>query len=173
MLITLCDDGVTYCNGQNNRACCQAKQGVYLDASGIQRAANPNVTSTSTTMSSISSTSGIASASGKSSSSGISSASTSTPAASSSSGGLSTGAKAGIGVGVSVAALAVIALVAFFLVRRRRKQRQYVATKGPHQAAGVNPAQPLFEVPGDSRVAEKPGGDIYTDRAELAGSERM
>jgi hypothetical protein len=41
--------------------------------------------------------------------------------ASSSSGGLSSGAKAGIGVSVTIVVLAIIGIIAFFLLRRRRK----------------------------------------------------
>ncbi|KAI1325005.1 aspartic peptidase domain-containing protein [Xylariaceae sp. FL0255] len=59
---------------------------------------------------------------------------------STSSSGLSTGAKAGIGVGVAVAALAVLGLLAFFLIRRRRQPSEEVKpaaseTSQPAQAA--------------------------------------
>lgn len=46
--------------------------------------------------------------------------------------GLSTGAKAGIGVGAAVGALVVLALIAFILLRRRkRKQNTVVSVESP------------------------------------------
>ena len=52
---------------------------------------------------------------------------------------LSTGAQAGIGVGAAAIVVLFIAFIAFFLIRRKRKQRRN------HEAAPVPAAQPYYD----------------------------
>lgn len=168
--ITLCDDGVTYCSGYNNRACCQAKQGVYLDLNGNQVATNPNATSTTTTSSATGTTSSMSSTSGVTEP--TLSASPPTPVASSS-GGLSTGAKAGIGVGIAVAVLAAIAIAVFLLMRRKKTKKQNLVAHETPVMGSESPAKPRYEAPDQSPAAEKYGGNVYSERAELDGTGPM
>jgi LPXTG-motif cell wall-anchored protein len=56
--------------------------------------------------------------------------------------GLSTGAKAGIGVGAAVGAIALLSLIAFFLLRRRRRlHNSQVAELQGNRGAGYSPGQ--------------------------------
>ncbi|KAF2790312.1 hypothetical protein K505DRAFT_327660 [Melanomma pulvis-pyrius CBS 109.77] len=83
------------------------------------------------------------------------------PPKASSSGGLSTGAKAGIGVGVALIMI-LLAVVAFFLVRRRR--RSTGIKKGAEQE------QVVSELHGqDAKIYEAGSKNVYPDN-ELAGS---
>jgi len=77
----------------------------------------------------------------------------------SSSSGLSTGAKAGIGVGVAIVAILAIGLIAFFVLRRRKRS----TSKAPHQAemhgSGIGSDEKHFR---DAKIAPS---EIGTDGA--------
>ncbi|PYI09654.1 hypothetical protein BO78DRAFT_415582 [Aspergillus sclerotiicarbonarius CBS 121057] len=77
----------------------------------------------------------------------------------SSSSGLATGAKVGIGVGVAIAGVLVIALVAWGLLRRRRRNHQRMeamrTSNGPNGGDGVV-YSPLAELPTKTVKAELP-----------------
>ena len=114
--LTPCNDG-SICFGYGNDACCDAKQGLFINyVTGTQQPNNPNgTTGTSTTSSSA----------GQSSTASPSSTVSATPSASPtpppSSGGLSGGAIGGIVVGV-VLGIALVILAAWFF-RRKNKSR--------------------------------------------------
>lgn len=131
--VTACDDG-SYCFGDSNRACCQARQGVWL-FNGQQYATNPNATSGSSSSSIPSSTS---SSTGSPSSQAASASASSTPSSHSS--GLSTGAIAGIVVGIIVVVLA-LAVGLWSVLRRKRRNSEYSAP--PQQL----PSEPKYELP--------------------------
>lgn len=67
--------------------------------------------------------------------------------------GLSTGAKAGIGIGCAIAGLAVIAVIAVFLLRRRRR------SFSPGDAGELATSNP-----------QKPPAEMWQTPTELAGS---
>ncbi|KAJ5387398.1 hypothetical protein N7509_009939 [Penicillium cosmopolitanum] len=77
---------------------------------------------------------------------------------SSGSSGLSTGAKAGVGVGVAAGAVILIALLALFLIRRRRSKNQ--PPRPIEMPTGYSqPAQQRFvELSGQQRLVELPTG---------------
>ena len=180
MTIRLCEDKETFCFGTNNKACCEQKQGVYLDSSGKQQATNPNATSTSSTSSTTSTSTSAGSSSTTSnvsstSASAAGSPSTSTPAAASSS-GLSTGAKAGIGVGIALAVLAAIGVGAFYLMRKRKNKRAVAGPVSSSYQPEMGTQQPKYEM-GDNTNRESmhkytysPNGhQSISSRAELDG----
>jgi hypothetical protein len=77
---------------------------------------------------------------------------------SSSSSGLSTGAKAGIGVGAALGVLILLAILAFFLIRRRRAKKN---------------AAPK-ELPADANAEHKDGnGMTVTDDGTVAGKAQL
>lgn len=100
---------------------------------------------------------------------------TSAPAASS---GLSTGAKAGIGVGAALGAIAIIGLIAWFLLRRRKGKKDKPAGKPPegqptqqdykYGQGYQGHTQPMFAHPVEAdstQMAElpQPGLESYAD----------
>lgn len=114
--------------------------------------------------------------------------STSTPIASdappkSKPSGLSTGGKAGLGVGIAAGALAVFALIAWFLLRRRKDPDGNEDETSPIYMGPIPrelpPNNEVYEKPGDGaamrhekstagEIYEKPG-DGQTIRHELPG----
>jgi hypothetical protein len=87
-----------------------------------------------------------------------SSSASATPAPSSSS-GLSTGAKAGIGVGVAIVALVAIGLIAFFVLRRRKRSTSKAPYQAEMHAPGAGRGEKQFY---DSKIAPS---EIGTDGA--------
>lgn len=86
-----------------------------------------------------------------------------------SSSGLSTGAKAGIGAGVGVAALILIALLAFFFLKKRRgakTQRAELSTATPH---GELPATPYYS---PVNTSDKQYYEAPTENKDYYGAEK-
>ncbi|KAK2811473.1 hypothetical protein FQN50_002096 [Emmonsiellopsis sp. PD_5] len=80
--------------------------------------------------------------------------------------GLSTGAKAGIGVGAAVGGIAIIALVVFVFLRRRRGKEQapeYHGMSAQHGAPKHQQSPPILEAPDSLAMAP----------AELPASQRV
>jgi hypothetical protein len=88
--------------------------GVYIRWQSTDSSTPATNTATTTSAATIGTTTGSTSAA----------AASSTSTESSGSSGLSTGAKAGVGVGVAAGAILLIALLALFLIRRRRSKNQ-------------------------------------------------
>lgn len=80
----------------------------------------------------------------------------STNSASNSGGGLSTGAKAGIGVGVAIAGILLIAVIGFFVIRRRRNQRQAYNEKSELGGASIYPETEKSELGSDHKYELSP-----------------
>ncbi|KAJ9616909.1 hypothetical protein H2200_000629 [Cladophialophora chaetospira] len=87
-----------------------------------------------------------------------------------SSDGLSTGAKAGIGVGVALGVLTIVALLALFLLRRRKRRNDATTSEAKYppnslEAPNQQPPytqSPLYEVPSSTAVSSP---DAYASAA--------
>jgi hypothetical protein len=136
--LTQCDDG-SICWGDQNRACCQQDEGVFV-LNGEQVAFDPSATSSTPTATPTSSTMSSTSAA----------TSASATETSSSDSGLSTGAQAGIGVGAGLGGLAVVLLIVWLIWRRRKRNnqpRQMAELSGQHQPIMLDSSSPRSELP--------------------------
>ena len=166
--VTACPDG-SFCEGVQNDVCCVSGQGVFVvngneivaakTSTSSSTSTSPTSTSTSsqpprTTTSQPTTTSTGAASTTTGSSSAISSTPTSSPS------GLSTGAKAGIGVGVALGALAILGVLIWVIMRRRRTKAQ-AYNDGRTAAPPVGQSQDVGRGP-----AEKPFGmnEGFSDR---------
>ncbi|PVH80657.1 hypothetical protein DL98DRAFT_188763 [Cadophora sp. DSE1049] len=169
-----CSNG-SWCCGGVNATCCNEKQGVVIAAT-IGFSSSSSTTSTSSSASSTP----LTSTTSTTASTTPNSASTPSPSnsiISVTSNGLGNGAKIGIGVGVAGVVIAIIAVTAFFLLRRRRNKTPAtppIPEYGGHEHNGVayhevadsrehSPAHPV-EVSAYRNPVEAPT-NVY--RAEL------
>ncbi|RJE25688.1 hypothetical protein PHISCL_01951 [Aspergillus sclerotialis] len=147
ILMTPCsgsDYSDTWCCGTSND-CCGTDSEVHIPSNIYQAASSTSASVTSLPSASHTSTSNPTSTSAQSTST-----STSAPSNDSSS-GLSEGGKAGVGVGVGVGGCAILAVLFFFL-NRRRKQKTVVSQTTP-----FTPIVGQHEIP-VAHAYEKPAG---------------
>ncbi|KAI0403072.1 hypothetical protein F4802DRAFT_322842 [Xylaria palmicola] len=143
-----------------------------VNAWGIAILSTPSLSSSSTALPASSST--IGTASGAVPTSATASTSNSAPTSASSAQGLSTGAAAGIGVGVGVGASAILGILAFWFLRRKRRSRQQSMSEGYQYQPGTIQNGQYYYAPHDSQIMP-PVAEIKPDdngrRAELDNSK--
>lgn len=101
-------NATTWCCGNGNQACCGTPQAITIALKlGPSSTSSATISSSPTASATSSTTSGSAS-----------------PTNTDKVGALSVGAQAGIGVGVSLAGLAVLGIIIWFVMRRRRRREQ-------------------------------------------------
>ncbi|KAJ5477430.1 hypothetical protein N7539_007574 [Penicillium diatomitis] len=165
--ITPCDNtnsSRTWCCG-DTQDCCNGPDAIYIAATLPGYVANMTSPGTSTTAPTSTGTANPATTTA-SSTTGSSTGSTTSSSSSFSSSGLSTGAKAGIGIGVALGAIAILAGLAFLLMKRRRRNARFAALeKDAHFAPALRPSELSA---GDSR-SEVPASP-HSLAQELPGS---
>jgi hypothetical protein len=154
--LTQCDNG-SICWGDQNRACCQQDEGVFV-LNGEQVAFDPSATSSIST----------STPTGSTISSAPAATSASATESSSSDGGLSTGAQAGIGVGAGLAGLALVLLIVWLVWRRRKNKqpRQIAELSEQHQPVMLDTSSPRSELPSPPSQSRFDGSTQFSGSSE-------
>ncbi|KAL8758313.1 MAG: hypothetical protein Q9184_003969 [Pyrenodesmia sp. 2 TL-2023] len=178
-MLTECNDG-SYCCGFDATECCVDGRGTKINKKNGQIILDGQITSSitssaTTSSSSTSSSSSTASSSTQPLAAGplTTSPTLPSPSATPSSSGLSGGAKAGIAIG-SIAGVALIAGLAFLLVRERRKRKalQNQGQRGAYGPPDWKPEQDAVnQVPPQEMSAYGTQEGRYGMRAELPNGQ--